>query len=147
MKATQVPVLVNNATPTGHTLQGSGVDNLFVHNWSYVQNSVCVMISHVKTHAGLFSRTPLSTYLKNMQSLTNCKGFTTLPPSLHHNGVTQNTMITYSTCTSIITSKHGILMVLLCNISEKEYIAYPKYFQLWSNTEYNDLFNLLVILP
>jgi hypothetical protein len=30
MKATQLPVLVNNAT-TGHKLQGSGIDSLFVH--------------------------------------------------------------------------------------------------------------------
>jgi hypothetical protein len=63
MKAIQIPVLINNAT-TGHKLQGSGVDNLFVHNWSYVQNWVYVMLSRVKTHAGLFSRTRLSTDLK-----------------------------------------------------------------------------------
>eukprot|EP00978_Attheya_sp_CCMP212_P021890 scaffold64352_cov29-Attheya_sp.AAC.1 len=50
MKAIQVPVLINNAT-TGHKLQGSGVDNLFIHNWSYVQNWVYVMLSRVKTHA------------------------------------------------------------------------------------------------
>jgi hypothetical protein len=59
MKATQVPVLVNNAT-TGHKLQGSGVDSLFVHNWSYVTNWVYVMLSRVKTRAGLFCRKTLS---------------------------------------------------------------------------------------
>ena len=31
MKATQFQIIVNNAT-TGHKLQGSGVENLFVHN-------------------------------------------------------------------------------------------------------------------
>jgi hypothetical protein len=59
MKATQLPILINNAT-TGHKLQGSGVDSLFIHNWSYVQNWVYVMLSRVKTRAGLFSRKPLS---------------------------------------------------------------------------------------
>jgi hypothetical protein len=59
MKGTQLPLLINNAT-TGHKLQGSGVDSLFVHNWSYVQNWVYVMLSRVKTRAGLFCRKPLS---------------------------------------------------------------------------------------
>jgi hypothetical protein len=59
MKACQLPLLINNAT-TGHRLQGSGVDSLFVHNWSYVQNWVYVMLSRVKTRAGLFCRKPLS---------------------------------------------------------------------------------------
>jgi hypothetical protein len=59
MKATQLPILINNAT-TGHRLQGSGVDSLFIHNWSYVQNWVYVMLSRVKTRAGLFCRKPLS---------------------------------------------------------------------------------------
>jgi len=63
MKATQLPMLVNNAT-TGHKLQGSGVDKLFVHNWSYVTNWVYVMLSRVRTRRGLFSRKKLS---KNLQ--------------------------------------------------------------------------------
>jgi hypothetical protein len=37
MKARQIPVLVNIAT-TGHKLQESGIDNLFVHDWSYITN-------------------------------------------------------------------------------------------------------------
>ena len=41
-------------------MQGSGVDRLFVHNWSYVTNWVYVMLSRVKTRAGLFSRQKLS---------------------------------------------------------------------------------------
>ena len=48
MKATQLPIVVNNAT-TGHKLQGAGVDILFVHNWSYVTNWVYVMLSRVRT--------------------------------------------------------------------------------------------------
>jgi hypothetical protein len=63
MKATQVPVLVNNAT-TGHKLQGSGVDKLFVHNWSYVTNWVYVMLSRVRTRRGLFARKKLSKDLR-----------------------------------------------------------------------------------
>jgi hypothetical protein len=62
MKATQLPAVINNAT-TGHKLQGSGVDSLFVHNWSYVQNWVYVMLSRVRTRSGLFCRKPLSTDL------------------------------------------------------------------------------------
>jgi hypothetical protein len=60
MKATQVPIVVNNAT-TGHKLQGSGVDCLFVHNWSYVTNWVYVMLSRVKTRGGLYCRKPICT--------------------------------------------------------------------------------------
>jgi hypothetical protein len=63
MKATQIPVLINNAT-TGHKLQGSGVDSLFVHNWSYVTNWVYVMLSRVRTRAGLFCRKELSKDLR-----------------------------------------------------------------------------------
>jgi hypothetical protein len=59
MKALQFPVLVNNAT-TGHKLQGSGVNKLFVHSWSYVTNWVYVMLSRVKTLQGLYLRLPLS---------------------------------------------------------------------------------------
>jgi hypothetical protein len=59
LKATQLPLLINNAT-TGHKLQGTGVDALFVHNWSYVTNWVYVMLSHVQTHAGFSARQKLS---------------------------------------------------------------------------------------
>jgi len=58
MTAFQVPMLVNNAT-TGHKLQGSGVDNIFIHNWSYVQNWPYVMLSRVKTESGLYMRSKL----------------------------------------------------------------------------------------
>ena len=63
MKAKQLPLLINNAT-TGHKLQGSGVDNLFVHSWSNVTNWVYVMLSHVKRHAGLFCCKKLCNHLR-----------------------------------------------------------------------------------
>ena len=59
MKGIQLPILVNNAT-TGHKLQGSSVDNLFVHSWNYVTNWPYVMLSRVKTRKGLFCRKALS---------------------------------------------------------------------------------------
>ena len=60
MRATQLPLIINNAT-TGHKLQGTGVDDsLFVHSWSYVTNWVYVMLSRVRTRAGLFCRQKLS---------------------------------------------------------------------------------------
>jgi len=59
MMATQIRLIINNATP-GHKLQGSGVDNVFVHTWSYKTNWVYVMLSRVKTKRGLFMRKPLS---------------------------------------------------------------------------------------
>ena len=63
MRATQVPILLNNAT-TGHKLQGSGVARLFVHSWSYTTNWVYVMLSRVKTYDGLFCRLPLTKDLR-----------------------------------------------------------------------------------
>ena len=59
MKAIQLPLVVNNAT-TGHKLQGSGVDIIFVHNWSYVTNWPYVILSRVWTQEGLFLRKKLS---------------------------------------------------------------------------------------
>ena len=63
MKAKQLPVITNNAT-TGHKLQGSGVDNVFIHTWSYTTNWVYVMLSRVRTKSGLYMRKPLSRDLK-----------------------------------------------------------------------------------
>jgi PIF1-like helicase len=51
MRGTQLPVIINNAS-TGHKLQGTGVDNLFVHNWQYQTNWPYVMLSRVKTKSG-----------------------------------------------------------------------------------------------
>ena len=59
MKATQLPVIVNDAT-TGHKLQGSSVYNLFIHCWSSVRNWDYVMLSRVRTRNGLFLREPIS---------------------------------------------------------------------------------------
>ena len=59
MKAVQLPLLSNSAT-TGHKLQGSGVQRLFVHSWRCVTNWAYVMLSRVKTKAGLCLRIPLS---------------------------------------------------------------------------------------
>ena len=53
MRAIQLPVLINNAT-TGHKLQGAGVKQIFVQRWTYTTNWPYVMLSRVKTRAGLF---------------------------------------------------------------------------------------------
>ena len=58
MKATQLPLLHNDAT-TGHKLQGTGVEELFVHKWSMVTNWIYVMLSRVRTLDGLYARDPL----------------------------------------------------------------------------------------
>ena len=59
LKFFQIPMILNNAT-TGHKLQGSSVDDLFVHQWKYVQNWAYVVLSRVRTIRGLFLREPLS---------------------------------------------------------------------------------------
>jgi Helitron helicase-like domain at N-terminus/PIF1-like helicase len=63
MKANQFPILHNDAS-TGHKLQGSGVENLFVHKWSNVRNWNYVMLSRVRKMSGLFARFPLPTDMK-----------------------------------------------------------------------------------
>ena len=76
MKATQLPVLSNSAT-TGHKLQGSGAEHLFVHSWRHVTNWPCVMLSRVKARWGLYLRNPLSDDLKKYavpQSLSQLIG-------------------------------------------------------------------------
>jgi len=59
MKATQVPLLVNNAT-TGHKLQGATIKRIFVHSWRYEKNWPYVVLSRVTTLSGLFLRQHLS---------------------------------------------------------------------------------------
>ena len=59
MKAQQLPFLSNSAT-TGHKLQGSTLKSLFVHCWRYERNWPYVVLSRVRTLAGLFLRLPLS---------------------------------------------------------------------------------------
>lgn len=63
IKATQLPFVSNSAT-TGHKLQGRGVENLFVHTWSYKKNWPYVILSRVKTLKGLFLRYKLKADLK-----------------------------------------------------------------------------------
>jgi hypothetical protein len=46
-----------NAT-TGHKLQGSSVDSIFVHAWIY-EKWAYVVLSRVRTHKGLYLRHPL----------------------------------------------------------------------------------------
>jgi hypothetical protein len=46
MKANQFSFVSNDAT-TGHKLQGTGVDALYVRNWSYRTNWVYVVLSRV----------------------------------------------------------------------------------------------------
>jgi hypothetical protein len=58
VKMMQFAVLINNAT-TGHKLQGSSKDNLVVSMWSYKKNWPYVILSRVRTLAGLFLRKPL----------------------------------------------------------------------------------------
>jgi hypothetical protein len=76
MKGTQLPVVINNAS-TGHKLQGTGVDNLFVHDWHYQTNWPYVMLSRVKTKSGLFCRKALKKDLhkyevpKSLQRMLN----------------------------------------------------------------------------
>ena len=72
MKATQVPIVVNNAT-TGHKLQGQGVESLFIHNWNYVTNWPYVMLSRVKTRKGLYLRQPLSKDLSKYKKPENLR--------------------------------------------------------------------------
>ena len=54
----QLPVVSNTAT-TGHKLQGSGVDNLFVSEWFNEASWIYVILSRVKTRNGLFLREEL----------------------------------------------------------------------------------------
>ena len=58
LKATQIPLISNNAT-TGHKLQGSSVDILYVPSWNYCLNWPYVVISRVRTLQGLFLGKPL----------------------------------------------------------------------------------------
>ena len=62
MTAMQLPILINNAT-TGHKLQGTSIESLFISQWNYSKNWPYVMLSRVKTIDGLYLRTPLSTDL------------------------------------------------------------------------------------
>ena len=58
LKATQIPLISNNAT-TGHKLQGTSVDNLYIPSWNYSVNWPYVALSRVTTLAGLYLGRPL----------------------------------------------------------------------------------------
>ena len=58
MKATQIPVISNHAT-TGHKLQGTSVDELFLHSWSYTMNWPYIILSRLRTSERLFIRKKL----------------------------------------------------------------------------------------
>ena len=60
IKIMQFPVTVNHAT-TGHKLQGKSVDSLVVWEWSTQPNWIYVVLSRVKTLAGLYLRKPIPT--------------------------------------------------------------------------------------
>ena len=53
LTATQVPLISNNAT-TGHKLQGSSLDSVYVPSWCYDTNWPYVMLSRVRTLGGLY---------------------------------------------------------------------------------------------
>jgi hypothetical protein len=54
----QFPVLINFAT-TGHKLQGKSMESLVIAEWSHVNNWAYVVISRVRTLAGLFFIKPI----------------------------------------------------------------------------------------
>ena len=58
MDLQQLPVVSNTAT-TGHKLQGSGVDHLFVSEWYNEASWIYVILSRVKTRRGLYLREEL----------------------------------------------------------------------------------------
>ena len=62
MKATQLPVISNQAT-TGHKLQGASINQLFVNNWNYTTNWPYVVLSRLCSSEGLYLRNKLSTDL------------------------------------------------------------------------------------
>ena len=59
MKSQQFP-LVSNSCTTGHKLQGSTVEKILVNDWFYGNNWAYVVLSRVRTMAGLFMRHPLT---------------------------------------------------------------------------------------
>ena len=58
IELTQFPVVGNFAT-TGHKLQGKSLDALLIAEWSKVKNWAYVVLSRVRTLAGLYLETPI----------------------------------------------------------------------------------------
>ena len=59
MRGEQFPIISNSCT-TGHKLQGCTVDAILANDWYYGANWPYVVLSRVKTMAGLYIRKPLS---------------------------------------------------------------------------------------
>jgi len=58
----QIPVVVNFAT-TGHKLQGKSLQSLVIAEWSNIRNWAYVVLSRVRTLAGLFFTSPIPDYV------------------------------------------------------------------------------------
>ena len=72
MKGEQFPLISNSCT-TGHKLQGCTVASILVNDWFYGSNWAYVVLSRVKTMAGLYLRQPLSTDLSKYKMSDDMK--------------------------------------------------------------------------
>jgi hypothetical protein len=72
MSGNQFPIISNTAT-TGHKLQGCSLDAILVNDWCYKANWVYVVLSRVKTLAGLYLRQELSYDLTKYQQSQSMK--------------------------------------------------------------------------
>ena len=107
MKATQLPVISNQAT-TGHKLQGASINQLFVNNWNYTTNWPYVVLSRLRSSEGLYLRNKLSTDLtkyampwqlqkmiqrseKQHQHSEQRSNIRPFQPCLEHAGITRST--------------------------------------------------------
>ena len=66
MKGNQFPIISNTCT-TGHKLQGCTVDDILVNHFHYSSNWAYVVLSRVRTMAGLYLRDELSEDLRNYE--------------------------------------------------------------------------------
>jgi hypothetical protein len=62
----QFPIFTSYAS-TGHKLQGTGVDCLFVNKWSYRRNWAYVILSRVKQLSGLLLREKLKYHVSKFK--------------------------------------------------------------------------------
>ena len=63
MRGLQFPIISNTCT-TGHKLQGCTVDSILANDWFYGANWAYVVLSRVRTMAGLYLRKRLTRNLK-----------------------------------------------------------------------------------
>ena len=73
MRGTQFPLISNTAT-TGHKLQGSSLMALLVNRWYYGKNWVYVVLSRVRSMAGLYLLQPLLKQLDKYEVDVNMLG-------------------------------------------------------------------------